>query len=348
MTNQNPDLDQLSAAELRRRLIVAQEENKVLTEAFQTLTFDLRAQLSVIAGAAHLLLEKEQELFPPLDQEQAEIAEMAANGANRANEIIYKTLEMVENAKGVENLGASFLLNYRRELQEANQQLERLNVKYQATQDVLQNFRHEILEAVNRMMGSSRLFLEQPELMGGPLNREQLEGIEIIWQSAEHNYEIIKHYFFDLLRAIEVVDEEPEPEAATLAEIVAGTEFVVESELALETAVSINRYEAQSIINLLARGWFQRNKGSVLEVTAVSDDTLRFHFPHTAQIRNNIEDILDDETGQLKFTERQRYFDPVGLATGLVEKYSGAVYVELTGDSTGHLSFTLPIYHEES
>ena len=114
------------------------------------------------------------------------------------------------------------------------------------------------------------------------------------------------------------------------------------------TAVSTNRFEARSIINLLARGWFQRNKGGVLEVTAVSDDTLRFHFPHPVEVRYNIEDILNGETGQLKFTERQRYFDSVGLATGLVEKYGGAVYAKLTGDSSCHLSFTLPNYQEDS
>ncbi|MAT99245.1 MAG: hypothetical protein CL608_19060, partial [Anaerolineaceae bacterium] len=222
-------------------------------------------------------------------------------------------------------------------------------VKYQATQEVLQGLRHDLLEAVNRMMGFSRLFLEKPELMGGPLNREQLEGIELIRQSAENNYEIIKHYFFDRLKAIEVVDNEPEPEAVTLAEIGEMTEFAVESDLALETVVFINKREAETIINLLATGWYKRNKGNVLEVTAESDDTLRLHFPHTTQIPSyHIKNFVNGETGRLKFTERQRYFDPVGLATALVEKYGGAVYAELTDESICHLSFTLPVYREES
>ena len=81
----------------------------------------------------------------------------------------------------------------------------------------------------------------------------------------------------------------------------------------------------------------------------MSDDTLRFHFPHTIQIPSSrVKNFVDGETGRLKFTERQRYFDPISLATGLVEKYGGAVYAELTDESSCHLSFTLPIYQEES
>jgi hypothetical protein len=199
------------------------------------------------------------------------------------------------------------------------------------------------------MMGFSRLFLEKPELMGGPLNREQLEGIELIRQSAENNYEIIKHYFFDLLKAIEVVDNEPEPEEVTLAEIGEMSQFSIESDLALDTAVSINKHEAETTINLLAIGWYKRNKGSVLEVTAEPGKYLRFRFPHTTEIpSSHAKNSVDGKTGRLKFTERQRYFDPVGLATALVKKYSGAVYAELTDESICHLSFTLPVYGEES
>ncbi|MEZ4594024.1 MAG: hypothetical protein R3D55_23225 [Chloroflexota bacterium] len=344
MTNQNPDLDQLSVAELRQRLIAVQEENQALTEAFQTITFELRSQLGVTAAAAHLLLEKKQEL----DKEQTELAEMVANGADRANETIYRAMEVVEQAKGVENLGASLLLNYRRELQEANQQLDKLKLKLDSTQDILQSAANEFMSSLNFILGWSKLLLEHPESMGGPLNSDQQEGIEAINDHAQKLYEAIRYYIFDSLRSIELRDKQPVPEAVTLAEIGKMTEFEVESELDMETAVSINRYEARSIINLLARGWFQRNKGDGLVVTAVSDDTLRFHFPHTVKIRYNIENILNAETGQLKFTEREQYFDPVGLATGLVEKYGGAVYAELTGDRSCHLSFTLPIYQEES
>ena len=79
----------------------------------------------------------------------------------------------------------------------------------------------------------------------------------------------------------------------------------------------------------------------------MADEYLRFRFPHTTEIPSyRIEDFIDGETGRLKFTERQRYFDPVGLATGLVEKYGGAVYAELTGEKTCNLSFTLPVYRE--
>lgn len=345
MTNQNPDLDQLSAAELRQRLIAVQEENQALTEAFQTITFELRTQLGVTAAAAHLLLEKDQEL----NKEQTELAEMVANGADRANETIYRAMEMVEQAKGVENLGASLYLNYRRELRKAEQQLDKLNFRQEAIRQTMSCAANDFLTQVSFILGYSKLMLEHPESMGGSLNNEQLEGIQAMDRYAKNIHEDIKYYIFYSLRAIELVDEEPEREVVTLAEIGEVSEFSVESGLDLETAVSVNRYEARAIINLLARGWFQRNKGNGLVVTAVADGFLRFRFPDATKIPSySTENFVDGETGRLKFTERQRYFDSVGLATGLVEKYGGAVYAELTGERTCHLSFTLPVYREES
>ncbi len=346
MTNQKSDLDELSAAELRQRLIAAQEEKKALTEAFQTFTFDLRTPLGNCVAATHLLLDEESDHFPPLDQKQAKVAEIALKSANRAYEVINELIEKVQKAKTFENLGASLVQDHRRELQKANQQLDKLKLKLDTTQDILQSAANEFMSSLSFIRGWSQLLLEHPESMGGPLNSDQHEGIVAINDHAQKLREAIEYYIFDSLRSIELLDKQPLPEAVTLAEI--GKLIEVESELAWETAVSINKFEARAIINLLARGWFQRNKGSVLVVTAVSDDTLRFRFPHTTEIRYNIEDIVDEETGQLKFTERQRYFDPVGLATGLVEKYDGAVYAELTGEGTCHLSFTLPVYREES
>lgn len=347
MTNQNSELDDLSAGELRERLIASQEENQALTEAFKTLTFELRSQLTVIAGATLMLLGKEQELFLPLDEKQSEVAEIAINGANRANEIIYELLERVEKAGGYENLGPSLAQNYRCQLLEANQKLEKLNLRHKAMQDALQGLRHELLEAVNRIMGFSRLFLEQPELMGGPLNHEQLEGIEIIRKSAENYYETIRYYFFDLLKAIEAVDEEPVPEAMTLAEIGEMTQFSIESDVGWETAVSINKREAEALIKLLDSAWDRKSIGRVLKVVVETDEQLRFVLPNATRIYSyHIKEYVDKKTGRLYFSERERYLDPVGLATALVEKYGGAVYAELTDESACILSFTLPIYQE--
>lgn len=347
MTNQNSDLDQLSAAELRERLIASQEENKVLTDLFHTIIFDLRTPLSMIAGAAQLLLDKEQDHFSPLVEKQADVAEIAINNANRANEVINELMKRVAKAKTLENLGSSLVQDYRRQLLEANQQLDELSLKYQAKGEALQRAANDFVGILSFIVGYSQLFLEQPEFIGGPLNSAQLEGIIAIDNCAKNLHKAIGYYFFDSLGAIEYIDEESVPEAVTLTEIGEMTHFSIESELALETAVFINKREAKAIINLLAAGWYRRDKGSVLALTDVADDTLQFRFLHTTEIPTyDLKDLVDDETGRLKFTERQKYFDPVGLATGLVEKYGGAVYAELTGESSCHLSFTLPVYQE--
>jgi len=205
-----------------------------------------------------------------------------------------------------------------------------------------------LLEAVNRIMGFSRLFWEHPESMGGTLNSEQLEGIEIIRQSAEYNHEVIEYYFFDRLKAIESIDEEPMPEAVTLAEIGEMTQFAIESDLALETAVSINKGEARAIINLLDAALYRRREGGVLKVMAETGEHLRFLMPNdTEMLSYRLKDFVDGETGKLHFPETARYLNPVGLATALVEKYSGVMYADFTGERTCNLSFTLPVYRGE-
>ena len=109
MTNQNSDLDELSAAELRQRLIASQEENKMLTGLFQTIIFELRTPLSVIGGAARILLDKEPDYFLPLEGKAAEMAELALKNPDRASEVIYDLLERVDKAKTFENMGASLV-----------------------------------------------------------------------------------------------------------------------------------------------------------------------------------------------------------------------------------------------
>ena len=85
--------------------------------------------LSMIAGAVHLILDKEQEHFPPLDEKQAEVAEIAINNANRAYEVIDELIKRAAKAKTLENLGSGLVQDYRRQLLEANQQLDKVNVK---------------------------------------------------------------------------------------------------------------------------------------------------------------------------------------------------------------------------
>lgn len=345
MTNQNSDLDELSAAELRQRLIGAQEENQKLNMFVATLVSELMTPLNVIHSYGNLLLEAENHLFSPLNEKQSKAVGYMQSGAVRSKELLQDAIKILTKSEALESLESSLVQDYRRQLQEANQQLDKLKLKLDTIQNILQSAANEFMSSLSFIRGWSQLLLEHPESMGGPLNNDQHEGIKAINDHAQKLHEAIRYYIFDSLRSIELLDKQPLPEAVTLVEI--GKMIKVQSELAWETAVSINRYEVESIINLLARGWFQRNRGSVVVVTAVADNTLRFRFPHPIKIRYNIEDILDGETGRLKFTERERYFDSVGLGTGLVEKYGGAVYAELTGEGTCHLSFTLPVYQKE-
>lgn len=350
MTNQNSDLDQLSAAALRPQLIAAQEENQKLNMLIATMISELTAPLNVIQAYAYLLLDEEKGFYNPMDSEQAKaVVDIMRKGAVRSNELLQEAKKILTKADTLENLESSLVQDYRRELQVANQQVDKLNLKHDAIRQTMSCAANDFLTQVSFVLGYSQLMLEHPESMGGVLNSEQLEGIEAIDRYAKNIHEGIKYYIFDGLRAIDLVDEEPEPEEVTLAEIGEMTQFSIESDLALDTAVSVNKREAEAIINLLAMAWYRRNKGSVLEVTAELGEYLRFRFPHTTEIPSSYaKDSVDGETGRLQFTERQRYFDPVGLATGLVEKYGGAVYAELTSEKTYNLSFTLPVYREES
>ncbi|MBK7895885.1 MAG: hypothetical protein WAS33_11110 [Candidatus Promineifilaceae bacterium] len=348
MTNQNPDLDQLTAAELRQRLIAAQEENQALTEAFQTITFELRSQLTVIAGAAHLLLEKDSELFAPLPKEQAEMAEMAANGANRASEIIYRAMEMVEQAKGVENLGASLLLNYRRELQEANQQLDKLRLKYQAKNESMIRFIgsifHQTRAPAAMALGFAKLILMECE--NTTSRSDIVKFVQGIKKAVERIQEA-DNWHVIWWRMLQLFEEPLVQTKIFLAEIENFEEVVgmpIKTDLAQIPPILANAEVLITVIKSLGYGKrddaeliFSQDAGQVFVTLS--------NTPYQSYL---VKEFLDSESGRLVYSVESKIFEPIGIVIALVEKYGGAVYAELGNDSTYTLSFTLPIYQEES
>jgi hypothetical protein len=77
-------------------------------------------------------------------------------------------------------------------------------------------------------------------------------------------------------------------------------------------------------------------------------DWVSFNFLNIGHRPIWLDDYLDVETNRMSCNEAFQWSQPFCLAINLVEKYGGAVYAELGNDSTYSLSFTLPVYREES
>lgn len=355
MTNQNPDLDQRSAAELRQRLITVQEENRELTEAFQTITFDLQRELGVIASVAHLLLEKDSELFLPLDEEQAEIAEMVVNGANEAKEIIYRAMEMVEQAKGVENLG-SFLMNYRpglfgnyqREWLEASQQLAELRLKYQAKNEAMIRFIgsifHETRAPAAMALGFAKLILMEGE--NTTSRSDIVKFVQGIKKAVERIQEA-NNWHVIWWRMLQLFEEPLVQTKIFLAEIENFEEVVgmpIKTDLAQIPPILANAEVLITVIKSL--GYGKRDDSEL--IFSQDAEQVFVTLSNTPYQSYWVEEFLGNESKRLVCASETGIFEPIGVVIALVEKYGGAVYAELGSDSTYSLSFTLPIYQEES
>lgn len=340
MTNQNPDLDQLSAAELRQRLIAVQEENQALTEAFQTITFELRSQLGVTAAAAHLLLEKKQEF----DKEQTELAEMVANGADRANETIYRAMEVVEQAKGVENLGASLLLNYRRELQEANQQLDKLRLEHQTKNEtmirLMGSIFHEIRAPIATALGYSNLILMENETA---ISRSDIvKFVHGIKKVAEHIQEADSFHII-WWRTLQLFEEPLVQAKISLAEIENFEKVVgipIKTDLSQIPPILANEEVLITVTQSL--GCAKRDDAEL--IFSQDAEQVFVALSNTPYQSYWVEEFLDNESKRLVCASGTEIFESMSVTIALVEKYGGAVYAELGNDSTYTLSFTLPIY----
>ena len=169
MTNQNSDLDQLSAAELRQRLIAAQEENQKLNTIVATMVSELMTPLNVIREYAYLLLDEENAFYQPLDSQQAKAVDIMKKGAVRSNELLQETKKILTKADTLENLESSLVQNYRRQLQEANQQLDNLQNRKDALHDLFLNFVHDFYTPLTIILAYTKLYQEKQFLPSGSL-----------------------------------------------------------------------------------------------------------------------------------------------------------------------------------
>lgn len=340
MTNQNQDLEQLSAAELRQRLIAAQEENQALTEAFQTITFELRSQLSVIAAAAHLLLEKEQKLFPALNKEQAEMAEMAANGADRAIEIIYRAMEMIEQAKGVENLGASLLLNYRRELQEANQRVDSFEQRQEALHNLILNFVHDFYTPLTIIRAYTKLYQEKQFLPS-----DSLEKLIEIFESNAKLCLISFQLFRSAYATIYALYEDWNWQITSLAELLDPSEYDVQSEIEEFPPLRLPKSFSQ-VFRLL---WHILNGVTPKKLSLiVREENAQLNLTIISDVYSSLFVYYIDLETKKVTCNGPRALSSICIANEFVEKVGGTMLLETDVKNGSVVTLILPAYWEES
>jgi hypothetical protein len=339
MTNQNSDLDQLSAAELRQRLIAAQEENKALTEAFQTLTFEVRSQLTVIAGAT-TLLGKEQTNFPILDEQQAEIVEIAINGVNRANEVIYELLEMVEKAGGFESFGSSLVQSHRRELLEANQRLDSFEQRQEALHNLILNFVHDFYTPLTIIRAYTKLYQEKQFL---PSN--SLEKLIEIFESNAKLCLISFQLFRSAYATIYALYEDWNWQITGLDELLDPSEYDVQSEIEEFPPLRLPKSFSQVFrllwhtlngVNPKKLSLIVREENAQLNLTIISDvySSLFVYY-------------IDLETKKVSCNE-PRALSSICIANEFVKKVGGTMLMETDVKNGSVVTLILPAYWEES
>ncbi len=211
---------------------------------------------------------------------------------------------------------------------------------------LLQNVTNDFRSSLSMIIGYSILFLEEPELIGPPLNKDQTEGMEIIKRSAEGIDASIEHIYHNLW-AIDSLAQTSNLTKLTLAEIDDIPGIAVETDFNQSSSALSNKRDLEAIIHLLDFQMVRNTEVIKVEIVEATNDLFRFILPTlTSYAFYYVERIIDKETGRLIFPETERYRDPFGLAIALVEKHGGTVYAELGNDSTYSLSFTLPVYRE--
>jgi hypothetical protein len=112
----------------------------------------------------------------------------------------------------------------------------------------------------------------------------------------------------------------------------------------LLSPIDTSKQDISTIIDLL-----NFMKSDELEVSLEDGENwVRFNFSNFTNPPYWFERSLNEETNRLDCDESMLGHEPLCLVIALVEKQGGAVYAELGSDSTYSLSFTLPVYREES
>ena len=340
MTNQKSDLDELSAAELRQRLIASQEENKVLTDLFHTIVFELRTPFGIIQSYGHLLLRNEQDYFPPLDEKQTEAVTAMKNNAIRGNEVIGELIDKVTRAKRFENLGASLVQDYRRELLEANQRLDSFEQRKEALHNLILNFTHDFYTPLTIIRAYTKLYQEKQFLPSDSL--EKL--IEIFESNAKlclNSFQLFRSAY----ATIYSLYEDWNWQITSLDELLDPSEYDVQSEIEEFPPLQLPESFSQ-VFRLL---WHTLNGVTPKKLSLiVREENAQLNLTIISDVYSSLfVYYIDLETKKVS-CNGPRALSNICIANEFVKKVGGTMLMEADVKNGSVVTLILPVYREES
>ena len=340
MTNQNSDLDQLSAAELRQRLIVAQEENQKLNTIVATMVSELMTPLNVINSDGNLLLEAENDLFSPLNEKQTKAVGYMQAGAVRSKEIFQDAIKILTKPEALENLESSLVQDYRRQLHEANQQLDNLQNRKDALHDLFLNFVHDFYTPLTIILAYTKLYQEKQFLPSGSLE----ELVEIFDSKAKMclaSFQIFRSAYATIYASHEDFDWQ----IMRLNQLVDASEFEVQFEMEEYPLLRLPESFGQ-VFRLL---WYTFNGVEPKKLPlVVKKDREQLHLTIISEIHNAMFSYdIDSETNRVSCNERPR-LSSICIANEFVKKVGGTMFIKSDAKTGSTVILILPIYQQES
>jgi len=150
--------------------------------------------------------------------------------------------------------------------------------------------------------------------------------------------------FFQLaLRTVQLLYQPPPKEKVFLAELAVLQKKTI-SDLNLTPPIDASKQDISTIMDLLSSMEADELEAGLED----EEDWIRFNFSNFTNPPYWLERNVNNKTNRLSYDESMPGYDPLCLVIALVEKNRGAVYAKMGSDSTYSLSFTLPVYREES
>ncbi|GJM43076.1 MAG: hypothetical protein DHS20C20_33580 [Ardenticatenaceae bacterium] len=195
----------------------------------------------------------------------------------------------------------------------------------------------------------ANLILDEKSEFFPKLTEVQSKSIESMKFAGDRIHEMFR-FMMSKVQAFQYVESPPPKTKVVLAEL-KGLEMssdFISTDLAQVSPVLADGGVITALFDLLG---FDLNIYHQKElVISIFDegDLVRFNFSNLGHRPIWLDDYLDVKTNRMSCNEDFQWSQPFCLVIALVEKYGGAVYAELGSNSTYRLSFTLPIYQEES
>ncbi len=201
---------------------------------------------------------------------------------------------------------------------------------------------HEVRAPTFMVLGYANLFLKEAET--APSLSVLIKYVQGMKKTAERIQEA-GNLSLAWWRMLQLLEKPPAKTKIILADLnrfeqVAGVP--IKTDLTQISPILANE---EVIIAIMESLRFRKSDEAEL-VIREDGEYVHFTLSNGTNLSYWVDKYLKNENGRLVCDEQKSIFEPICVIVTLVEKYGGAVFAELSSNSTYSLSFTLPVYQE--